>query len=138
TSTRWKHRALYLMALPGIGYFHVFKYLTMGGLIISFQDYKPLLGIMDSAWVRFEHFVRLFTQDTFFMLLRNTLVLSLLLMLISFPIPIVLALLLNELRGVVFKRSIQTVIYLPHFMSWVIVVSLFYVMLTTDGGAINN
>ena len=134
----WRHRALYLMALPGIVYFLIFKYLPMGGLIISFQDYKPFLGIMDSPWVGFEHFVRLFTQDTFVMLLRNTLLLSVLLMAISFPIPIVLALLLNELRGVVFKRSIQTVIYLPHFMSWVIVVSLFYVMLTTDGGAINN
>ena len=137
-ATLWKHRALYLMALPGIVYFLLFKYLPMGGLIISFQDYKPFLGIMGSPWVGFEHFVRLFTQDTFFMLLRNTLVLSLLLMLISFPVPIILALLLNELRGFLFKRTIQTVIYLPHFMSWVIVVSLFYVMLTTDGGAINN
>lgn len=134
----WRHRALYLMALPGILYFLVFKYLPMGGLIISFQDYKPFLGIMGSPWVGFEHFVRLFTQDTFFMLLRNTLLLSVLLMLISFPVPIVLALLLNELRGRFFKRSIQTIIYIPHFMSWVIVVSLFYVMLTTDGGAINN
>src|SRR5699024_1753410 len=81
----WRHRALYLMALPGIVYFLVFKYLPMGGLIIAFQDYKPFLGILDSPWVGFDHFVRLFTQDTFFMLLRNTLVLSLLLMLISFP-----------------------------------------------------
>ncbi|GAA4518752.1 sugar ABC transporter permease [Brachybacterium paraconglomeratum] len=134
----WRHRALYLMALPGIVYFLVFKYLPMGGLIISFQDYKPFLGIMGSPWVGFEHFVRLFTQDTFFMLLRNTLLLSVLLMLISFPVPIILALLLNELRGRFFKRSIQTIIYIPHFMSWVIVVSLFYVLLTTDGGAINN
>ena len=134
----WRHRALYLMALPGIVYFLIFKYLPMGGLIISFQDYKPFLGIMDSPWVGFEHFVRLFTQDTFFMLLRNTLVLSLLLMLISFPVPIILALLLNELRGFLFKRTIQTVIYLPHFMSWVIVVSIFYVLLSTDGGAVNN
>ncbi|WP_304502056.1 sugar ABC transporter permease [Brachybacterium sp. FME24] len=134
----WRYRALYLMALPGIVYFLVFKYLPMGGLIIAFQDYKPFLGIMDSPWVGFEHFVRLFTQDTFFMLLRNTLVLSLLLMAISFPVPIILALLLNELRGKFFKRSVQTIIYLPHFMSWVIVVSLFYVMLTTDGGALNN
>lgn len=134
----WRYRALYLMALPGIVYFLVFKYLPMGGLIISLQDYKPFLGIAGSPWVGFEHFVRLFTEDTFFMLLRNTLVLSLLLMLISFPVPIVLALLLNELRGRFFKRSIQTFIYIPHFMSWVIVVSLFYVMLTTDGGAINN
>ena len=137
-STLWRYRSLYLMALPGIVYFLVFKYLPMGGLIIAFQDYKPFLGILDSPWVGFEHFVRLFTQDTFFVLLRNTLVLSFLLMLISFPVPIILALLLNELRGVLFKRSVQTIIYIPHFMSWVIVVSLFYVMLTTDGGAINN
>ncbi|MFC7374972.1 ABC transporter permease [Brachybacterium sp. GCM10030267] len=134
----WRHRVLYLMALPGIVYFLVFKYLPMGGLIIAFQDYQPFLGILSSPWVGFEHFVRLFTQDTFFMLLRNTLVLSGLLMLISFPVPIILALLMNELRGRFFKRSVQTIIYIPHFMSWVIVVSLFYVLLTTDGGAINN
>lgn len=134
----WRYRTLYLMALPGIVYFLVFKYLPMGGLIISFQEYRPFLGILGSPWVGFEHFVRLFTEDTFFMLLRNTLVLSLLLMLISFPVPIVLALLLNELRSKIFQRSLQTIIYIPHFMSWVIVVSIFYVMLTTDGGAINN
>ena len=134
----WRYRTLYLMALPGIVYFLVFKYLPMGGLIISFQEYRPFLGILGSPWVGFEHFVRLFTEDTFFMLLRNTLVLSLLLMLISFPVPIVLALLLNELRSKIFQRSVQTIIYIPHFMSWVIVVSIFYVMLTTDSGAINN
>ena len=134
----WRYRTLYLMALPGIVYFVVFKYLPMGGLIISFQDYKPFLGILGSPWVGFEHFVRLFTEDTFFMLMRNTLVLSLLLMLISFPVPIVLALMLNELRSRIFQRGVQTIIYIPHFMSWVIVVSIFYVMLTTDGGAINN
>src|SRR5690625_2818677 len=137
-ATLWRFRALYLMALPGIAYFLLFKYVPMGGLIISFQDYKPFLGIMDSPWVGFEHFVRLFTENTFTMLLRNTLVLSILLMLISFPVPIILALLLNELRSKVFQRSVQTIIYIPHFMSWVIVVSIFYVMLTIDGGAINN
>lgn len=137
-ATLWRFRALYLMALPGIVYFLLFKYLPMGGLIIAFQDYKPFLGILASPWVGFEHFVRLFTENTFIMLLRNTLVLSLLLMLISFPVPIVLSLLLNELRSRIFQRTVQTVIYIPHFMSWVIVVSIFYVMLTTDGGAINN
>ncbi|UVY84960.1 sugar ABC transporter permease [Brachybacterium sp. NBEC-018] len=134
----WRYRALYLMAVPGIVYFLVFKYVPMGGLIIAFQDYKPFLGILGSPWVGFEHFVRLFTDDTFFRLLRNTLVLSLLLMAISFPVPVVLALLLNELRSRFFQRTVQTIIYIPHFMSWVIVVSIFYVMLTTDGGAINN
>ncbi|MGY5765300.1 ABC transporter permease [Brachybacterium sp. DNPG3] len=134
----WKMRTLYLMVLPGVVYFIIFKYVPMGGLIIAFQDYKPFLGVLGSPWVGFEHFVRLFTEDTFFMLLRNTLVLSLLLMVISFPVPIVLALLLNELRSRIFQRTIQTIVYIPHFMSWVIVVSIFYVMLTTDGGAINN
>ncbi len=136
--TMWQHKALYLMALPGIIYFIVFKYVPMGGLVIAFQDYSPFRGIFDSPWVGFEHFIRFFTEDTFVMLLTNTVVISLLLMLFSFPIPIILALLLNEVRTKVFQRGIQTVIYLPHFMSWVIVVSLFYVLLTTDGGSINK
>lgn len=136
--TVWRHRALYLMAVPGIVYFLLFKYLPMGGLAIAFQDYQPFLGITESPWVGFEHFVRFFSEDTFFMLLRNTLVVSALLLVFAFPVPIVLALMLNELRGKVFKRTVQSVIYLPHFMSWVIVVSLFYVLLTTDRGAINN
>ena len=134
----WRHKTLYLMALPGIVYFLVFKYLPMGGLVIAFQDYMPFMGVSGSPWVGFEHFVRLFTEDTFFMLLRNTLVVSLLLLLFAFPIPIILALMLNEVRSRVFKRSLQSIVYLPHFMSWVIVVSLFYVLLTTDNGAINN
>jgi len=134
----WRHRTLYLMAVPGIVYFLVFKYAPMGGLVIAFQDYMPFLGVTGSPWVGFEHFVRFFTEDTFFLLLRNTLVLSGMLLLFSFPVPIILALMLNELRGRVFKRSIQSIVYLPHFMSWVIVVSIFYVLLTTDRGAINN
>ncbi|QAY61679.1 sugar ABC transporter permease [Microbacterium protaetiae] len=134
----WRHRALYLMALPGIVYFLVFKYLPMGGLVIAFQDYSPFRGILASPWVGFAHFIRFFTEDTFLMLLGNTVTVSLLLLVFSFPVPIILALLLNEVRTKMFQRSVQTIIYLPHFMSWVIVVSLFYVLLTTDGGSINN
>ncbi|HZU94986.1 MAG TPA: sugar ABC transporter permease [Microbacterium sp.] len=133
----WRHRALYLMAVPGIAYFIVFKYVPMGGLIIAFQDYSPFRGIGGSPWVGFDHFIRFFSESTFVMLLVNTVSVSLLLLVFSFPVPIVLALLLNELRSKLFQRSIQTIIYLPHFMSWVIVVSLFYVLLTTDGGSIN-
>lgn len=133
-----RHRTLYLMAVPGIVYFLVFKYAPMGGLVIAFQDYMPFLGIGGSPWVGLDHFVRLFTEDTFVMLLRNTLVISLMLLVFAFPVPIVLALLLNELRGRWFKRSVQSVIYLPHFLSWVIVASIFYVLLSTDGGSINN
>jgi putative aldouronate transport system permease protein len=134
----WKRRALYLMILPGVLYFLVFKYVPMGGLVIAFQNYQPFLGFTGSEWVGFEHFVRLFTEDTFFVLLRNTLVISGLLLLFAFPMPIVLALLLNEVRTTFLKKSVQTIVYLPHFMSWVIIVSIFYVMLTIDGGSINN
>jgi putative aldouronate transport system permease protein len=125
------------MAIPGIAYFIIFKYVPMGGLIIAFQDYSPFRGIGGSPWVGFDHFIRFFSESTFVMLLVNTVSVSLLLLVFSFPVPIILALLLNELRSKLFQRSIQTIIYLPHFMSWVIVVSLFYVLLTTDGGSIN-
>ncbi|MBD5785401.1 sugar ABC transporter permease [Cellulosimicrobium terreum] len=137
-SALWKHRVLYLMILPGVLYFLVFKYLPMGGLVIAFQDYKPFLGFTGSEWVGFDNFVRLFTEDTFFVLLRNTLALSVLLLVFAFPMPIVLALMLNEVRTKFLKKSVQTIVYLPHFMSWVIIVSIFYVMLTIDGGSINN
>ncbi len=134
----WRHKALYLMALPGIAYFIIFKYVPMTGLVIAFQDYSPFRGIFGSPWVGFEHFIRFFSEPTFMMLLVNTLTVSLLLLIFAFPIPIILALMLNEVRTKLFQRSVQTVIYLPHFMSWVIVVSLFYVMFTTDGGSVNS
>ncbi|GAB6939164.1 ABC transporter permease [Isoptericola variabilis] len=134
----WKHKALYLMAVPGILYFILFKYAPMGGLVIAFQDYLPFLGIGGSPWVGFDHFVRFFSEDTFYILLRNTLMISLGMLIFSFPVPVILALLLNEVRTKWFQRSIQSVVYLPHFLSWVIVVSIFYVLLTTDGGSVNN
>jgi len=137
-SALWKHKALYLMAVPGILYFLVFKYAPMGGLVIAFQDYMPFLGIGGSPWVGFDHFVRFFSEDTFYVLLRNTLMISLGMLIFAFPVPVVLALLLNEVRTKWFQRSIQSVVYLPHFLSWVIVVSIFYVLLTTDGGSVNN
>ncbi|WP_443146860.1 ABC transporter permease [Paenibacillus shenyangensis] len=126
------------MILPGFLYFVIFKYLPMGGLIISFQDYQPYLGIADSPWVGLKHFIRLFTEPTFFMLLSNTLILFALNIVIFFPMPIILALMLNEVRHRYFKNAIQTIIYIPHFMSWVIIVSITYVFLTVDGGVINE
>ncbi|WMT30097.1 sugar ABC transporter permease [Bacillus aerius] len=129
---------LYLMILPGLLYFLVFKYVPMWGLIIAFQDYQPFLGIIGSEWVGFKHFIRLFTEPTFFILLKNTLILFAMNVVIFFPIPILLALLLNEVRLALFKKFVQTMIYIPHFMSWVIVVSLSFVLLTVDGGLINE
>ena len=133
-----ENRALYIMLLPGLLYFFIFKYVPMGGLIIAFQDYQPFLGILDSPFVGMKHFVRLFSEDTFWMLMKNTLVIFGMDIVFAFPLPIILSLMLNELRSEKFKKSVQTIIYLPHFMSWVIVVSIFYVLLTTEGGVINN
>ncbi|BAB04203.1 sugar ABC transporter permease [Halalkalibacterium halodurans] len=134
----FRNKYLYLMILPGLVYFLIFKYVPMWGLIIAFQDYQPFLGVTGSEWVGFKHFERLFTEPTFFQLLRNTLVLFLYNLIFFFPVPIILAVLLNEIRLMVFKRFVQTMIYIPHFMSWVIVVSLTYVLFTTDGGVINE
>lgn len=134
----WRNKWLYVMLLPGVLYFIIFKYLPMYGLVISFQDYKPYQGITGSEWVGMEHFKRLFAEPEFFNILKNTLILFGLNLFIYFPVPIILALMLNELRGHFFKRLFQTLVYLPHFMSWVIIVSITYVMVTMDGGIINE
>ncbi|MCY8215132.1 sugar ABC transporter permease [Bacillus haynesii] len=133
-----QQKYLYLMILPGLIYFLLFKYVPMWGIVIAFQDYQTFLGITGSEWVGFKHFERLFTEPTFFMLLKNTLILFFLNLVVFFPIPIILALLLNEVRVALFKKFVQTLIYIPHFMSWVIVVSLSFVLLTVDGGLINE
>ncbi|OJT69630.1 ABC transporter permease [Bacillus licheniformis] len=133
-----QQKYLYLMILPGLIYFLLFKYVPMWGIVIAFQDYQPFLGITGSEWVGFKHFERLFTEPTFFMLLKNTLILFFLNLVVFFPIPIILALLLNEVRVALFKKFVQTLIYIPHFMSWVIVVSLSFVLLTVEGGLINE
>ncbi|WP_082295099.1 ABC transporter permease [Sporosarcina ureilytica] len=133
-----KNKMIYLMIAPGLLYLFIYKYIPMFGMIIAFQDYKPYLGIAGSEWVGLEHFKRLFTSSDFWMILKNTLVLFALQILIYFPIPIILSLMLNELRKEYYKKTIQTMIYLPHFMSWVVVVSISYVLLTLDGGIING
>mgnify|MGYP000527782308 CR=1 FL=1 len=133
-----KNKFIYLMILPGILYFIIFKYIPMWGIVIAFQDYQPFLGVTNSPWAGFKHFERLFTEPTFFMLFKNTLILFFMNIIIYFPIPIILSLMLNEVRKEVFKRTIQTVIYIPFFMSWVIIVSLSYVLLTSQGGIINE
>ncbi|MFC0472509.1 ABC transporter permease [Halalkalibacter kiskunsagensis] len=132
------HRYFYLLMLPGILYFLVFRYAPMWGLIIAFQDYNPFAGIMGSEWVGFAHFIDLFTYEYFYTLLRNTLVINFMNLILYFPIPIILALMLNEIRHDVFKRVNQSIVYLPHFLSWVVVAGLTFFMLSTDVGAINK
>ncbi|MFS1126139.1 sugar ABC transporter permease, partial [Enterococcus faecalis] len=132
------NKFLYVMILPGVLYFLIFRYLPMGGLVIAFQDYQPFLGIMGSPWEGFKHFIRLFTEPTYITLLRNTLILFGLNIFVFFPMPIILSLLLNEVTNKRLKSGIQTIIYIPHFMSWVIIVSITYVFLNVDGGVLNE
>ncbi|QMV44996.1 ABC transporter permease [Cohnella cholangitidis] len=133
-----RNKWLYVMIFPGLLYFLIFKYAPMYGLVISFQDFKPFKGIAGSEWVGFKHFERLFNEPDFLQILSNTLILFGMNLLFFFPVPIILALLLNEVRISAFKKTVQTLIYIPHFMSWVIIASISFVMLTEDGGIINE
>lgn len=133
-----RDRWMYFMLLPGVLYFVVFKYVPMYGVSMAFQDYKPYLGFFGSPWVGLKHFIRFFSEPQFFMLFRNTLVLALYNLIFFFPLPIVLSLMLNELRRERFKRFVQTLIYIPHFVSWVVVVGIFYILFTTENGILNE
>lgn len=133
-----KNRYLYLLALPGLLYFLIFKYLPMWGIVISFQEYSPYAGIFNSEWVGFEHFRRLFTNPDFWILFRNTLAISFMNLIFFFPLPIIISLMLNELRSQVYKRIVQTVIYMPHFLSWVIIFSLTFLMFSQSEGLVNK
>lgn len=133
-----RHRWMYLLMLPGVIYFIIFKYVPMAGLVISFQNYSPFLGIAGSEWVGAEHFKTFFLNPDFKMLLINTFSIAVLNLVFFFPMPIILALLLNELKNKLVKKSIQTMIYIPHFISMVIVASLTYTLLNTESGVINQ
>ena len=115
------YRLFYLMMLPGLLYFAVFRYLPMFGLVIAFKDYDIFKGIWASEWVGLKNFRELFHSSDFWNVLTNTLKISFAKIVIGFPIPIILAILLNEMRSVRFKKVIQTLLYLPHFLSWVVI-----------------
>lgn len=133
-----RHKWMYLLMLPGIIYFIIFKYLPMGGLVISFQNYSPYLGMGGSEWVGLQHFKNFFINPDFKMLLVNTFSISLLNLFFFFPMPILLALLLNEIKNRMMKKSIQTMIYIPHFISMVIVSSITFTLLNTETGIITQ
>lgn len=132
-----KHKALFFMLLPIVIYFIIFKYLPIYGMVMSFQDFYPIKGVSGSKWVGFKHFKQLFTGLYFLPVLRNTLLISLYKLLWGFFAPIILALMLNEVRHHLFKRVIQTVTYLPHFISWVVLAGLVIEMLSPSRGPIN-
>ncbi len=133
-----RNRLIYLILLPGFLYYIVFQYVPMYGALIAFKDFQPFLGFQGSEWVGMKHFERFFGNPDFWMLLKNTSILAVLGIFFSFPLPVVLSMLLNELRSELYKRFIQTMIYVPHFVSWVVVVGIVYMFLTTEGGFINE
>jgi putative aldouronate transport system permease protein len=126
-----------LMVLPGLALILVFSYIPMYGVLTAFKDYNIIRGFMDSPWVGLKHFEMFFNSPDIKQVMRNTIVISLLKFGIGFPAPIILALMLNEVRHMFFKRLVQTVSYLPHFLSWVIVAGMVMSMLSTDNGSVN-
>lgn len=138
----WKymvqHKWLYFMLIPGLIYFIVFRYIPMGGIIIAFKKYSPYLGIGDSPWVGLYYFKNLFTSPDFLRILWNTLSISLLSLIFYFPAPVILSLLLNEIKNEYYKKTVQTFIYIPHFISLVIIASLSYQLLNINDGIINQ
>lgn len=114
----------YMMVIPVLAYYLIFHYGPMYGALIAFKDYVPRLGIFGSPWAGFKHFVEFFSSYSFWKILRNTVVMSMASIVFGFPIPIIFALLLNELKHNLFKRTIQTITYIPHFISLVVICGL--------------
>ncbi len=129
---------LHLLILPASIIAIVFHYLPIVGLVMAFQDYKPWLGFLKSDWVGLKHFESLFMFEESIQVIWNTLIISVLKIVCGMFVPIVIALLLNEIRKVGVKRSIQTLVYLPHFLSWVILGGILIDLLSVKGGIVNR
>ena len=134
----WKNWRLYLMCLPAVIYFLIFAYKPMYGIIIAFKDYSMRKGIMGSPWIGFDNFQRLFSSYWFPVILKNTLTLSCLSLILGFPIPIILALVLNEVSNDRFRKGFQTLSYAPHFISTVVLCGMLTLFLNPTSGVINK
>lgn len=132
-----KYKWLYLFLIPGFTYLLVFKYIPMFGIVIAFKDFSLVKGIWASPWIGLENFTYLFHSPDFYKILRNSIVLSLYHIVFGFPAPIILALMLNEVRNLAFKRITQTILYLPHFISWVVLAGMIINFLSPSTGPVN-
>lgn len=133
----WKHRWIYLMLIPVLAYYIIFKYVPMYGIVMAFQDYNVFQGVFGSEWVGFEVFNRIFHNANFWSAVKNTLVLNLLTLAVTFPLTIMVALMLNEVLSAKFKKVTQSILYLPHFVSWVVVAGIATNMFAQRDGTIN-
>ncbi|MDR0710250.1 MAG: ABC transporter permease subunit [Spirochaetaceae bacterium] len=134
----FRDRWLYVFLILPLGYYLLFKYGPMYGVLIAFKDYKIGLGIDGSPWVGLKHFARLVQSSDFFNILKNTLLLNVYALIFGFPVPVIIAILLNEVRRPFYKRMVQSVLYLPHFMSWVVLGGIFTQMLSPSTGIVNT
>ncbi|QGR00319.1 sugar ABC transporter permease [Paenibacillus psychroresistens] len=136
--TFFKQKYLYMMSLPFVIWVFVFQYFPIWGWTMAFQNYRPGKSFFNQDWVGFKHFITLFHDDQFYLVMRNTLAMSVMGLIAGFIVPIIFAVLLNEVRRQTLKRFVQTVSYLPHFVSWVVVAGIVSKMLSIDGGIINE
>jgi len=132
-----KNKILYLMVSPVVLFYILFHYMPMYGALMAFQNFRPNLGVWGSEWVGFEHFIRFFQGPFFWRLMRNTFVINIQLLVFGFPAPIILAILLNEMRNKYFKRTVQTITYMPFFLSTMVVVGIIFDF-TISTGVIND
>lgn len=129
----FQHRHVYIILLPVLLYYFIFAYLPIGGNLMAFQDYSIVKGIWGSEWVGLKNFEKFLSSYKFWELLRNTVVISVYNLAVSFPSPIILALLLNEVRNTRFKKTVQTITYMPHFISSVVICSMVLIFLSSEG-----
>jgi putative aldouronate transport system permease protein len=133
-----KYKYLYLLMLPGFLWYFIYKYLPMYGMIIAFKNFNFAKGIWDSPWVGLAHFEFLFSYPDFYRIVKNTILMNVYELVLSFPAPIILALLLNEMKSMLFKRSVQTIVYFPHFLSWVVFGGIVIQLLSPNEGLVNH
>lgn len=134
----WKHRTIYLFILPAFVWFLIFCYYPMYGLLLAFKDYKFSKGILGSAWVGLKWFRRFSFDPAFWNVVRNTLKISVMKLVLTFPVPIILALMMNAVPNGAYKRVVQTVSYMPHFISWVVVAAMLQKLFSPYGGLVNS
>lgn len=133
-----KYYPFYLFLVPAILIVVVFSYIPMYGIIIAFKDFKMARGIVGSEWIGLAHFQKIFSDPNFYRVLMNTIKISVLSLITSFPVTIIFALLVNEIMNMRFKKVVQTITYLPHFLSWVVVGAFVYQLLSPSNGLINS
>jgi putative aldouronate transport system permease protein len=133
-----RDKYLYFLLLPGIIFFIIFRYVPMYGLIVAFKDFNLFAGIAESEWVGLKQFERLFANQNFDQIIRNNVIISLLKILIGFPVPVMLAILMNEFGNSTFKKIAQTTLYLPHFISWVVLGGVIFTFLNVSDGVVNE